>query len=85
MIMPLEGWLPLAMEAPMSVSEMLDGFRRSGVEELFEQVGTAGDAEFFGEDAERVFGGDEVDAGDAGSRTRGRGAVRGRRLRRMRR
>jgi hypothetical protein len=51
--------------ADVGVGE-LDYFLRRGAEELFEQIGAAGDAEFFGEDAERVFRGDKVDTGDAG-------------------
>ena len=44
---------------------VLDGFRRNGTEEFFKEIGAAADAEFFGKDAEGVFAGDEVDAGDA--------------------
>lgn len=44
---------------------VLDGFGWRCPEELFEEIGAAGDAELFGEDAEGVFAGDEVDAGDA--------------------
>ncbi len=43
-----------------------NGLYGRGAEELFEQVGAAGEAEFFGEDAERVLRGYEVDASDAG-------------------
>ena len=50
--------------ADIGVGE-LDYFLRRGAEELFEQIGAAGDAEFFGENAEGVFGGDEVAAGYA--------------------
>ena len=43
----------------------LQSFGRRCTEELFEQIGAAGDAKFFGENAERVFRGDEVDPRDA--------------------
>jgi hypothetical protein len=45
--------------------EKLHGFGRRGAEELLEQIGAAGDAELLGKDAERVFRGDKVDAGDS--------------------
>ena len=37
-----------------------------GAEELADQVGAAGEFEFFGHDAESAVGGDEVDGADAG-------------------
>jgi hypothetical protein len=45
---------------------MLNDFCRLCAEEFFEEIGAAGDAELFSEDAKRVFAGDEVDVGDAG-------------------
>jgi hypothetical protein len=50
--------------ADVGVGE-LRGFGGRGAEELLEQVGSAGDTEFLGKDAERVFGSNKVDAGDA--------------------
>jgi hypothetical protein len=44
---------------------VLHGLGRRGAEKFFEEIVAAGDAEFFGENAEGVFGGDEVDAGYA--------------------
>jgi len=44
----------------------LNAFRWRVTEEFFQQAGAAGETEFLGEDAERVFRSDEVDAGDAG-------------------
>ena len=44
---------------------MLDGFGRRSAEKFFEQICPAGDAEFFGEDAQRVFRRDKVNAGNA--------------------
>ena len=44
---------------------VLDGLGGRCPEELFEEIGAAGDVEFFGEDAERILAGDEVDTGDA--------------------
>ena len=38
-------------------------YRRA--QQLFEQVGAAGDAEFLGQDAQRIFRGDKMNAGDA--------------------
>ena len=39
MIMPAEGWLPLAMEAPMSESECCAIFFGDALEQLVEEVG----------------------------------------------
>ena len=44
---------------------VLDYFPGRRVDELFQQIRSAGDAEFLGQDAERVFRGDKVDTGDA--------------------
>ena len=54
------------MGAPISASACWMILLRRGAEEFLEQVGAAGDAEFFGQHAERVFRSDKVDAGDAG-------------------
>jgi hypothetical protein len=43
----------------------LRGFRGRGAEKLFDEIVAAAQAEFFGEDAQRIFRDDEVDAGDA--------------------
>jgi hypothetical protein len=44
---------------------VLNGLLRSGANELFQQICPAGDAEFFGHHAERIFRRDKVDAGNA--------------------
>ena len=44
---------------------MLNGFLRGGAEQLFQQICTAGNVEFFGEDAQRVLRRDKMHAGDA--------------------
>jgi hypothetical protein len=44
---------------------VLDDLRGGLAEEFFRKVSAAGDAELFGEDAEGVFRGDKMDAGDA--------------------
>lgn len=45
---------------------VLDGFGGGGgAEEFFEEIGAAGDLQLFGQDAERVFAGDEMDVGYA--------------------
>jgi hypothetical protein len=51
--------------ADVGVGE-LDSLLRCGAEEFFQQIRSARDAEFFRKDAERVFRGDKMDAGDAG-------------------
>jgi hypothetical protein len=44
---------------------VLDGLGRRGAEKLLEQIRAAGDAEFLGQNAQRVFRCDKVDTGDA--------------------
>jgi hypothetical protein len=43
---------------------VLDRLLRSEAEKFFAEIGAAGDAKFFRDDAEGVFAGDEMDAGD---------------------
>ena len=54
------------MLAPMSVSGCCWIFGDGAAEEFFCEVVAAAEVEFFGEDAEGVFGDDEVDFCDAG-------------------
>jgi hypothetical protein len=51
--------------ADIGVGELNDFLRRCA-EQFFQEIGAARNTEFLGEDAERVFGGDKMDAGDAG-------------------
>jgi len=44
---------------------VLHDFFRFCAEEFIDEICAAGDAELFGEDAERVFAGDKMDARDA--------------------
>lgn len=60
------GWMAAAGDGCAYVFVgVLDGFLWLGAEEFFREAVAAGDIEFFGEDAEGVFTGDEMDAGDA--------------------
>jgi hypothetical protein len=43
---------------------VLSGFCRCGAEKFFEKIGAAGEVEFFSNDAEGVFAGDEMDPVD---------------------
>jgi hypothetical protein len=43
---------------------VLDGLGRRSPEEFFQQISPAGDAEFLGQNAQRIFGGNKMDAGD---------------------
>ena len=54
-------------------------FGAGGAEEFFGEVVAAAEVKFFGEDAEGVFGGDEVYFVRRGCRRRGRGGFRRRR------
>ena len=44
---------------------VLDSLGRSSAEKLFQQISPAGDAEFFGENAQRVFRCNKMDPGNA--------------------
>ena len=59
--MPCDGWLPLAMDAPILASAcwMVFGWRR---QQLFQQVGAAGDAEFLGHHPQRILRSHKMDA-----------------------
>lgn len=52
---------------------VLDGFGWRNAEELFKKIRASGDVELFGENAEGIFTGDEMDAGDALVRFEGAG------------
>ncbi len=63
--MPLEGWLPLAMAAPMSASESWIRFFRRCAEQFFQQIVAPANAQFLGHHPQRVLRSHKMNAGHA--------------------